>query len=257
MYKLKEIPQKGEIVLAKIKKIVGNGAFVELIEYCDKNNKPLEAFLPIYELKGRVKNIKNHIREGEVVIVQVFDVKGNKIDVSIRRVNEKQRKEKIEFYKREQKAYKIIEDLAKKLNMDKDDLFNKIGYKILEKYGGLYDFFLEVLQEGKKAIKIRVPKKIRDELYELIKERIKLPEIRIEGEIKAMCTKGDGIIRIKRLLGEILKNENIEIVYISAPRYKLIAKGYNAKEIRKNLEKVIEDAKKLAEKEGIEFSFHE
>jgi translation initiation factor 2 subunit 1 len=257
MYKLKELPQKGDIVLAKVKKIIGNGAFVELMEYVDKNNQFLEAFLPIYELAGRVKNIKNFIREGDVIVVQVFDVRGNRIDVSLRRVNEEQRRLKLEFYKREQKAHKLLVDLAKKLGMNEEEMYNKLGYKILEKYESLYDFFIEVLKEGKKAIKFRLPKKIKDELYELITQRIKLPEVKLEGILELICLEGDGVERIKKVLLEILKEDKVEIIYIGAPKYKLIIKGPDYKEIRKRLKKILEKAEEIAKKEKVEFKFKE
>ncbi len=257
MYKLKEIPQKGDIVLAKVKNIIGNGAFVELIEYIDKNNQNLKAFLPIYELAGRVKNIKNYIREGDIIVVQVFDVRGDKIDVSLRRVNEEQKRLKLEFYKREQKAHKLLVDLAKKLGMSEEEIYNKLGYKILEKYGSLYDFFIDVLKEGKKAIKFRLPKKIKDELYNLITQRIKLPEVKLEGVLELSSLEGDGIERIKKILLEILKEDKVEIIYIGAPKYKLIIKGPDYKEIRKRLKKILEKVENMAKKEKVIFNFEE
>ncbi len=257
MYKKKEIPQKGDIVLAKVKKIIGNGAFVELFEYVDKFNKTLEAFLPIYELGGRVKNIKNFIREGDVIVVQVFDVRGNKIDVSLRRVNEEQKRLKLEDYKREQKAHRILVDLAKKLNMSEEEIYNKLGYKILEKYGNLYDFFIEVLKEGKKAIRFRLPKRIKDELYELIIQRVKLPEVKLEGILELICLEGDGIERIKKVLLQIDNKEKVNVTYIGAPKYKIVIKGPDYKEIRKRLEYIIKNAEELAKKEKVEFKFKE
>ena len=57
MYKLNKIPEKETLVLGKVTKVLSNGAFVDLLEY-----KNREAFLPIYEVtSGKIKNIRHTV----------------------------------------------------------------------------------------------------------------------------------------------------------------------------------------------------
>ncbi|MEO2154247.1 MAG: S1 RNA-binding domain-containing protein, partial [Nanoarchaeota archaeon] len=170
MYKLTKKPEKDTIVLGKVTRVLSNGAFVDLLEY-----KNMEAFLPIYEVtSGKIKNIKHYIKEGDVLVLKVFDIRGDNIDVSLRRVNKEEKKNKQAEYKKEIRAFKLIEQVAKENNMDSQEFFEKVFEPYVYKYGSLYEYFTQILLRPQ-IFKVKLPKKIKDRLLELIKNNIKLP----------------------------------------------------------------------------------
>src|SRR5207249_3402763 len=78
------------------------GAFVTLDEYENK-----EGFIHIAEVSsGWIKYIRDYVREGQKVVCKVLKVDTEKghIDLSLKAVNEHQRREKIQEWKNEQKA---------------------------------------------------------------------------------------------------------------------------------------------------------
>jgi translation initiation factor 2 subunit 1 len=253
VYKLNKIPEKDTIVLGKVKKILNNGAFIDLLEY-----KNLEAFLPVYEVtSGKIKNIKHFIKEGDVLVLKVFDVRGNNIDVSLRRVNKEEKRKKLADYKKEIRAFKLIEQIAKENGMDPQEFFEKVFEKYVEKYGGLYDYFIEIAKRPS-SFRVKLPKKIKDRLLELIKNNIKIPEVEIKILMEIFTFEGDGIERIKKLLlGAMEKDKKTNIIYLGTPKYELTIKGEDFKEIRKRLEKLLDYLTKESKKLNINFSYEE
>lgn len=253
MYKLNKRPEKDSLVLGKVIKVLNNGAFVDLIEY-----KNLEAFLPIYEVtSGKIKNIKHFIKEGDLLILKVFDIRKGNIDVSLRRVNKEEKRNKLSSYKKEVRAFKLIEQVAKENNLDPQEFFEKFFERYVEKYGSLYDYFIEVAKRPS-LFKLKLPKKIKDRILELIKSNIKIPEVNIKIIMEIFTFEGDGIERIKKLLlGVLERDKNSEIIYLGTPKYELTMKGEDYKEIRKRLEKVLNYLTNESKKLNINFSYSE
>jgi len=253
VYKLNKRPEKDSLVLGKVIKVLNNGAFVDLIEY-----KNLEAFLPIYEVtSGKIKNIKHFIKEGDLLILKVFDIRKGNIDVSLRRVNKEEKRNKLSSYKKEVRAFKLIEQVAKENNLDPQEFFEKFFERYVEKYGSLYDYFIEVAKRPS-LFKLKLPKKIKDRILELIKSNIKIPEVNIKIIMEIFTFEGDGIERIKKLLlGVLERDKNSEIIYLGTPKYELTMKGEDYKEIRKRLEKVLNYLTNESKKLNINFSYSE
>ena len=97
-----EWPETGEMVVATVSRIESYGAYVALDEYDNK-----EALLHISEISSRwVRNIRNHVRENQKVVLQVLRVDPSKgqVDLSLRRVNKDDRRKKIEQWKKTRKG---------------------------------------------------------------------------------------------------------------------------------------------------------
>jgi len=95
-------PEPGELVVGDVDEIADFGVFVDLDEYEDKRG-----LCHISEVaSGWIKNVRDHVREGQTVVAKVLDVdeSANQIDLSIKDVNEHQRKDKIQDWKNSQKA---------------------------------------------------------------------------------------------------------------------------------------------------------
>src|SRR5919204_2505807 len=139
MVKRNEYPEEGELVVGTVTDAKGYGAFVKLEEYPGKTG-----FIHIAELAtGWVKYVRDHVRENQKVVCKVTGVDRSKghVDLSLKRVNAHQRREKISEWKNEQKAEKLFEMLAKELGKDLRQFYEEVGFALQEKYGSPYGAF--------------------------------------------------------------------------------------------------------------------
>ena len=244
-YKKQGFPEIGEIVICTVKKILPHAVFVDLDEY-DK-----EAMIHISEIApGRIRNLREYVVEGKKIICRILNLDKTKgyIDLSLRRVTQTQKTNKNNQYKQEQKCEKILEDVAKLLKTDLKTIYEKAGYKIIEKYDGLIPCFNEIVNHNLDLKDLDIDKNIAEKITEVVKEKIKPPEVIISGILKLESDAPDGIELIKKALLQN-KYENMKISYLSAPNYRLIvtSKDYKtAESLIKNISSsIIEAMKKL------------
>ena len=243
-YKKQNYPERDEIVICTVKKILPSSIFVDLDEYGK------EAMIHISEIApGRIRNIRDYVKENKKIVCKILNVDKAKgyIDLSLRRVNQAQRISKNKEYKQEQKAERILEDVAKKLDMDLKTIYEKAGYSIINAYGNLTPFFYDIVNDKVDFKKLDIPNDIADALSEIVKDKIRPIEVNIAGTIKLESDASDGIDLIKKTLEHIdnVNKNAIKITYIGAPRYRIIvrAKDY----------KTAESILKEAVSSGIEF----
>ncbi len=239
LYKKKGLPEESELVLCTVKKILPHSVFVSIDDY-----ENLEGMIHISEISpGRIRNIRNFVTEGKKLICKVLTTNKERqqVDLSLRRVSISLRKEKNQEYKQEQKAEKILEILAKKLNLTLQDVFNKIGAVIIEKYGLLSTYFEELI-DNEEIIK-EIDPKFQKDLLEIVKDKIKPPEVHLRGKLMLKSTSPNGIEIIKNSFKnaeEFAKEKayTIKCSYISAPAYMLTITAPDYKSGEKILEEV-------------------
>src|SRR3989337_4504240 len=110
-----EFPEEAELVVCTVKDVKNFGAFVTLDEYEGK-----EGFIHIAEVSsGWIKYIRDYVREGQKLVCKVLRVDRDKghIDLSLKAVNEHQKREKIQEWKNEQKAEKLLAISAERLGL--------------------------------------------------------------------------------------------------------------------------------------------
>lgn len=238
-YKKKGIPDEGELVLCIVKKILYHSIFVDLVEYEDTT-----AMIHISEIApGRIRNIRDYVRVGKTLVCKVLKLyKGKKqLDLSLRRVPVNQKLKKIEEYKQEQKAEKILEFVAEKLKVNIAKMYEEVGYKIIDQYGALFPFFQDVVVEGDSLFKkLNINEKYYKPLVKVIQERIKAPEVIVEGIFELYCYDSDGIKNIKKIIKDMeklaqKKEIDIKIIYVGAPNYRLMIKATDYKTAEKEM----------------------
>jgi len=227
-------PEPGEFVVCTVKKVADFGAFVELEEYGGK-----EGFIHISEVaSGWVKYIRDHVREQQKVVCKVLHVDRHKrhIDLSLKDVNEHQRRTKIQEWKNELKAEKWLSFFAEEHSLSDEEL-SRLKALLREKFGLLYLAFEEVALRGPEAlVEVGVPKEYAQGIAPVAAENIKAPQVNITGYLDLSSDAPDGVNIIKRALDECLKVEedgvSLELTYVGAPRYrvKVIAPNYKLAE---------------------------
>ncbi|WP_414470098.1 translation initiation factor IF-2 subunit alpha [Methanobacterium sp. ACI-7] len=216
----KEWPDEGDLVVGTVHKVLGYGAFASLEEYEGK-----EAFIHISEVSsGWVKNIRDYVRENQKIVARVLRVNPKKghVDVSLKRIREDQRTRKIQQWKIEQKAEKLLEISAKTIGKDLDTAYEEIGYKIIEEFGDLYEAFETAAEEGEEALTSRgIDGEWSATLTEVAKKNISPPEVNITGYIDLHSYAPNGVEVIRDALGSV-EGEEIIVQCVGAPRYRII-----------------------------------
>jgi len=248
-----EWPEPGDLVVASVQRITDYGAYVTLDEYGK------EGLLHVSEVSsGWVRNIHDFVREGQKVVLKVLrvdTVKGH-VDVSLRRVSRHERREKILSWKMEKKAESLLRSVSEKLKMPFEELYDKAGAVIEEKFGGIYEGLEKAAREGPDLLlEAGLPKDVAAALAEVAKDKIRAPMLKIKGLLELQCVKPNGIVYIKEALLNAQKIEKprdarIRVYAVAAPKYAVEVYAEDYKEAEKILQKAAETAIKTIIKAG-------
>lgn len=216
-------PQEGDLVVATVHKVLNYGAFAKLEEYPGE-----EAFIHISEVSaGWVKNIRDYVRENQKIVARVLRVNPKKghVDVSMKRIREDQRTRKIQQWKIEQKAEKLLEFAAKSIGKDLDAAYDEVGYGMMDEFGDLYGAFEISAEDGKDSLIERgMDETWAAAITEVAKKNISPPEVQITGYVDLTSYASDGVEIIRNALNSINK-DNITVQCVGAPRYRLLVKS--------------------------------
>ncbi len=247
LYRREGFPQEDELAFCTVTKIFHSSVFVVLDEYERSGMINISEIAP-----GRIRNIRDYVTQGKKIVCKVLriDEKKGHIDLSLRRVNEAERKRKLEEIKQEQKAEKIIEFAAKQLKEKTEELYNKVADKVFEKHPYLFLFFKDV-GEGKAQIKdLNLAKKETDFLQTIVSEKFKPAKIEIKGVFDLKSYEPDGVEIIKKILTGIEKTAGLSLNYLGGGRYRIGVEADSYKKAEKIMAKVESDALSQISKKG-------
>jgi translation initiation factor 2 subunit 1 len=241
-------PSAGELVVCTVRNIKDFAAFVSLDEY-----ENLEGLIPISEIAtGWIKYIRDHIREGQKVVCKVLHVDKSRghIDLSLKDVNDHQRREKIREWKNESKARKWI-GFAAEASGEKPEVITAALYK---KYGDLYSVFEEIVSSGEDSLRRSgLPAKAIEALVTVARENVKVPRVTVSGNLILTSSKPDGINIIRRALRSAepkIPDAEIELTYLGAPTYRIKVTAPDYKKAEKAIEKAASAAIGVVERSG-------
>jgi translation initiation factor 2 subunit 1 len=240
----KDYPEEGEFVVGTVKNVQNFGAFVTLDEYNDK-----EGYIHIAEIAtGWVKRIRNHIKEKQKVVCKVLGVDTSKghVDLSLKRVNEHQKRDKIQEWKNSQKAHRLMERLVDQIGKSEEWCYKEFADDLIKKYGSLYAAFEECAYEPETLKKDGFKGEWLKAFEKVAKENITIPFVDIKGFLDVKSWLPDGVDHIRNALLEAEKSEyedvTIEIKYIGAPHYIINIRAPDYKiaedEMKKSVEKI-------------------
>lgn len=254
----KEYPEEGELVVGTAVKVQNFGAFVTLDEYPGR-----EGFIHIAEIAtGWVKRIRNHIKEKQKVVCKVMHVDSEKdhVDLSLKRVNEHQRRDKIQEWKNSQKSGKLLEMVAKQLGKSLDDCYKEFANDLIKKYGTLYAAFEECAYDEEILTKDGFKGDWLKDFVEVAKNSISIPFVDIKGYMDITSWLPDGINHIRTVLAEAEESEyddvDIQIKYIGAPEYMITVQAPDYKIAEDEMKKTVEKIKASMKKHNGECEFH-
>ncbi len=217
MIKTKELPDVGEFVIIKISKIMPHGAYCRITEY------NIDSYLPISEVSsGWIKNIHEFIKEGQQDVAKVIftDKEKRSVDISLKKVTSKAKKDKINEFGLEKRAEGMFNKaLASSKNEDKKQTI----VEELSRLATTYNEIINSISDGKDPLAGIKEKSFKDALYELVAKTIKPKTYTVSYNVDLTTTDTKaGINLIKEALSSIEK-EGVEVLYMGAPKYRFLA----------------------------------
>jgi translation initiation factor 2 alpha subunit (eIF-2alpha) len=231
--------EEGDLVLGTVKEVTNTIVFIDLPE--GRKGTIISSEVA----SGRIKQMRTHVVPNKKIVCKVLRVSGDRIDLSLRRVTSKERKEVMQEFKQTQAikvAFKqILEDKAEETEE-----------KILADFGSLADF-IEKAKEDKKLIGSYIPKNNQEAIRKITEKKQKRAELKQKILIK--CLESDGVKEIKEIFD--LENKNVQVTYISAGNFRLKLSAEDFKKGKKEMAEVIEKIEEKAKKSNCEFSHEE
>jgi len=258
MGKLVGFPEEGELVVGTVAKVENFGAFVKLEEYPGK-----EGFIHVAEVApGWVKYIRDYVRENQKIVTKVMSVHTKKghIDLSLKQVNEHQRREKIQQWKNEQRAEKLFELIAERSGLTPDQAWEEFGNRLVEEFGTLYGSLEEVALNSNVLAEEGFEGVWTENFIQVAQDSIVPPTIEIRGYFKLGTIAPDGVDVIRealKLADQVEDDEiTINVQYLGAPRYGVQVKALNYKDAEEELKLAQDRVLGYMTEHGGEGSFH-
>ena len=224
-----------DLVLCTVKKVTNTITFVEL------PNGQEGTIISSEIAPGRIKLMRQYVVPNKKVVCKILNISGNNINLSLRRVNSKEKKEVMQSFKQTQAINVAFKQIFKENE-------NKIEEKILKDYENLEDFVNSAKNEESLILKY-IPKENEEAIKKVINKKRKNEELKQNINIK--CLEDDGVKRIKKIFN--LENENITITYISAGKFKLKLTVEDFKQGKKEMAEILEELEKRAKENNCEF----
>lgn len=239
-----KFPEVGDLVVVSIHEVKGFGAKGQLVEY-----ENIDGFIHIAEVAtGWVKHIRDHLREGQNTVCKVLNIDRDRryTDLSLKRVNQHQKREKIAEWKNEQKAEKLLEIVASNLKMSVGECEKLFASDLREQYGVLYAAF-----EDAAAAENWLPEnkgQWKSAFIKVATDNVVIPFVNIGGTIELYSLASDGVKRVVSCF-EGIEEESVTVSYAGAPVYRISVKEENYKKaeeiLKAKVDSILDTAKKL------------
>ncbi|CAI2307660.1 unnamed protein product [Caenorhabditis sp. 36 PRJEB53466] len=223
-----QFPDVEETVVANVKMIADMGAYVRLSEYNDK-----EGMILLSELsRRRIRSVNKLIRVGRsecVVVIRVDKDKGY-IDLSKRRVYQKDLKQCEERFANAKMVNSILRHVAEQLGYTTDaeleELYQKTAWHFDRKEkrkAASYDAFKKAITDETVLDECDISQEVKEKLLEDIRKKLTPQAVKIRADIEVSCFDYDGIDAVKSALitGKNCSTEvfPIKINLIAAPHF--------------------------------------
>jgi len=253
--KTQELPEVGEIVIGTITKIGDHGAYATLDEY-----DGIQGFLHISEIApGWVRNVTKFIKKGDkkVLLVKRINKERSDVDLSLKQISKDQRKKKLQDVKRFEKEKGILKNIQEKAGLTEKQV-EKLEDELLTKYNSVYDAIINIATNGISVLDdLKLEKSILSTIEE-ISSKIQVPSVEIRGILELSNNKSDGVEILRKIFLDILKknkDNNVNISYLGAPKYRITVNSSDFKTAEKTLKPILDEIEKNGTKAGGIFKF--
>ena len=231
--------EESDLVLCTVDRIVGTVVFVKIEGEKREGNIIVSEIAP-----GRIRNLRDYVVPKKKIVCKVLRVSPERVDLSLRRVSQSEKKEVIEEHCQEKSYENILKSIL-------GDNAEQIIGKIKEKEN-LYSFLEQAKQSPKQLEKLVGENNSKRILQIISKQKTKKSIIKKEFNLTSIHSNGI------KLTKELLENINdVEISYLAAGKFSIKVQSEDPKKEEKRLRIILEDIEKKAKEKGMEFSTKE
>lgn len=243
-----KFPKDGEIVIGKISSIKDDVVAIDLLEYGNITGLILNSELS----KKRFKTIAQITKVENIEVCQVLKVEESRgfIDLSLKRVSEKEKKECREAFSKAKLAYQIILKACKLSGTSIKDTYENWAYSKEEEFGTLFSYFVH----AKNNIESLDSEPNGEYFKKVIEEEFKASSFKVRVDVEVTCRKG-GLIGIKEAFNKAIDIDNeLEVVLLKSPIYSILKVSDNKEEAFRILNEACEEVRASIESLGGTFS---
>ncbi len=243
------VPERDEMVVCEITRINPNSAYATLLEY-DKSG-----MIHVSEVAKRwVRNIREFVKEKQLVVCKVVRVDAQDISLSIKRVNKGQADRRLQEFKRERNAEKFLEQIGKQFRKSLDETYDEIGYDLIDNFGSLNKTFDIALRNPDLLAEKGIDKKWAQAIIDIAEKNFVEKTYEVKAKLNLTSYAPDGIDVIKKALS-VASGKGLDVKYISAPKYQITGKGDDIKKVRELVESACREVVSSVESSSGEAGF--
>ncbi len=239
-------PEENELVMCTVTGVQYNSVFCVLDEYGKSGMIHISEVAP-----GRIRNIRDYVVENKKIVCKVLRINEERghIDLSLRRANENQRREKNMLIKQEQKAEKIIENMAAELKIEPKKLYDAIAKPILEQYEYIHMAFQEHVDGEGDLRSLAIPTEYLEPLIARVVDKIKPKSVTISGTLSLSTYAEDGVDKVKAALAAAEQTDKrVLIRYLGSGGYKVEVTAEEYKEAEAVLDRAVAAAEAIVKR---------
>lgn len=231
-----------EIVLCTVEKILGTTVFVRIDNYGKEGIIATSEIAP-----GRIRNIRDYVTPGKKIVCKILriDEKSGHLDLSLRRVSVRERKEALEKFKKEKDFITILKIVL-------GERASAIIDKIMAEYDDIYSFSQSLNENVLESLGLS--KEASNKLLKMLTEK-REREICLNAKILLSNQTSEGVSILRSIFKSLSKEINgLRITYTSAPNYLLSISSSDYKDANKKLDIAIARLSELAKSSGCSFT---
>ncbi len=233
------IYSEGDLALCTVEKIESTTVFVKL-STGETGTIIISEIAP-----GRIRNMREYVVPNKKIVCKILRLAGNNIELSLRRVTSKERKEVLEKFQQEHTTKSAIYQIIKQDAAE-------VEKKILQEFSSLLEFLTKA-KEQVDLIKKYIPKEFQEAVAKLTEKKQR--EIESKKLFKLKCLEKNGISRIKEIL--ITKDPNIKVIYFAAGSFQVSVKADDYKIANHKLLEFIQKLEQSAKQKNCELEIIE
>ncbi|KAJ2819504.1 hypothetical protein FBU31_005508, partial [Coemansia sp. 'formosensis'] len=194
-----EFPEPDEVVMVKIASINDLGAYVLLEEY---NN--IQGMISVADLsRRRIRSVQKLVRVGrnEAVVTLRVDKEKGYIDLSKRQASAEEISRCQDKFDRSKAVHSIVTQVAKRMNVETEDLYRRFGWPLYKRYGHAYDAFKLAITDYDEVMgEYNLEPELKKELMTLINRRLAPQNSKIRADFEMTCYSFQGVEAIRKAL---------------------------------------------------------
>ena len=193
-------------------------------------------------------------------VLRVHADKGQ-VDLSRRRVTKRDKKEKIQSWKKDRKAEGLLRTAAEKLNISFEEAYEKAGALIENAFGDLHEGLEKTAKNGVDVLLgLGIENELAVTLEGIAKEKIQISLVSVKGILELQNPKPKGVLIIKETLKhaqEVGESEDadVTIYLVSPPKYRIVVSAEDYKSAESVLETTATSAVEFISNNGGKGSF--